>query len=638
MATFSVTSLIKETRRRRVFRVAGFYVVSAWVVLQVADLAFPTFNLPESALRYVWYGAVLGFPIAIIFGWRFDIVGGRILHTPGSTHEVDLSLNRIDYVILSAFSIVIIAITVGLVGGISGTQTSESGQIQTEEYDPASIAVLPFVNMSPDPNNEYFADGLSEELLNGLANVEGLRVTARTSSFSFKNQNMDVREIGRKLNVANILEGSVRVAGDTFRVTAQLVDSRNGVHRWSQTYDRSMLDVFAIQDDISRNIVLALKDALVINEASPSSVSTTENPEAYSYYLRGRVLLREYLWPDQDTYEQAIGLFRQAVDIDPKFSAAFVALADAHFGYARSYSNKYMPIEADAEATLARDALRVAIGLAPESSEAMRALGTISDDEVESEKALRQAIAINPNNVDATLSLGYVLLGQRNAESGAKMIRRAHVLDPLNHEIMLALGYVLNMEGKLKESSTYYRLATEHKAPLAAEEYAALLESRANLPELPSHMDFEVSSENWWLQEACRDNYEYSISDISYSGQGSGYFVSLPKSRGWCNTAQRISANRYLGKYVQLTGMIRTEGLTGFSKLWMRADGPTGQVSFDDRWPDFVTADTDWIEYELQMYVPDDTVVISFGAVLAGEGEMWMDDFRLEAFENPDFQ
>lgn len=638
MCRISITNFLREARRRRVFRVAGIYVVFAWVVLQVADLAFPAFDVPESALRYVWYGAVLGFPIALIFGWRFDIVGGRILHTPDSAHKADLSLNRTDYVILTAFSMVIIAITAGLVGGISETQSTLPDQVLAEELDPASIAVLPFVNMSPDPDNEYFADGLSEELLNGLANVKGLSVIARTSSFSFKNQNIDVREIGRKLSVANILEGSVRVAGETFRVTAQLVDSRNGVHRWSQTYDRSMHDVFAIQDDISRNIVLALKDVMDIDEASSSSVSTTENPEAYSYYLRGRALLRQYFWPDTDIYEQAIDNFKHAVGIDPGFSDAFVALADAHFGLAEWYSSNYMPIEANEEATLAGDALRVAIGLVPDSSEAMRALGMISDDEVESEKAFRQAIAINPNNVDAALRLGYLLLYQKNIESGAKMIRKAHSLDPLNYETMDALALVLHKEGKLKESSEYSRLVLEHKAPEDSAEYAALLAGRANLPELPSNMDFEKSAEIWWLQEACRDNYKYSISDVSYSGRGSGYLVSLPESHGWCNTAQRISANQYLRKYVQLTGMIRTAGLTGSSKLWMRADGPRGQVSFDDRWPDHITKDTDWIEYKLQIYVPDDIVVISFGAVLKGEGEMWMDDFRLEAFDNPDFQ
>ena len=192
MATFSLTDFLKEARRRRVFRLVALYIVGAWVALQAADLAFPGLSIAESAIRYVWMGAILGLPIALFFGWRYDIIGGRIVRTAVSDVDVDLSIGRADYAVLAALSVAIAVTAFGLIGEISKIRITETARFSVTDIDPRSIAVLAFDNMSDDPGNEYFSDGVSEEILNLLAKVPELHVTSRSSAFSFKGQNLGV--------------------------------------------------------------------------------------------------------------------------------------------------------------------------------------------------------------------------------------------------------------------------------------------------------------------------------------------------------------------------------------------------------------------------------------------------------------
>ena len=278
--------IIAELKRRNVFRVGIAYLVLAWVVIQVTDTISPALNLPGWTLPLVTWLGVIGFPFVLIFAWAFELTPDGIKRD----HEVDRSQSitpitgrKIDFVIIG---LLLVAVGFLLVDRYTGQDEAEEDQLVSTEltvmkpvesaYD--SIAVLPFHNMSNDPGQEFFSDGITEELLNALARLRNLKVAARTSSFAFKGQKVDIREIGKALNVATVLEGSLRKSGKRLRITAQLIDVETGYHLWSEIYDRELTDVFAVQDDITAQIMSALKVHLGAGETV--QVTTTNNTEA----------------------------------------------------------------------------------------------------------------------------------------------------------------------------------------------------------------------------------------------------------------------------------------------------------------------------------------------------------------------
>ena len=258
IAKHSAKQLLEEMRRRRVFRSAGLYIVCAWVVVQIALAAFPALSISETAIRYVWLAALLGFPLAVFFGWRYDIEGGRVVRTISSPQGAPLALGRTDYLLLAALGVISVVILAGSLWEISTAEHEQNAIIAPSDVDVMSVAVLPFVNLSGDQENEYFSDGLTETLLHMLAQLKDLKVAARTSSFAFKGENADIRTIAASLSVAHVLEGSVQKSGNRIRVTAQLIRADDGFHVWSQNYDRTLDDVFAIQDEISLDVASAL--------------------------------------------------------------------------------------------------------------------------------------------------------------------------------------------------------------------------------------------------------------------------------------------------------------------------------------------------------------------------------------------
>lgn len=323
--------LLKEARRRRVFRAAGLYIVGAWVVVQIALAAFPALSISEMAVRYVWLAALLGFPVAMVFGWLYDIRDGRIVRTSTVGSDVPLALQRADFVVLAAISIIVIVIMAGSLREISNMDALEAQLPSAGNIDNASVAVLPFVNMSDDEQNEYFSDGLTETLLHMLAQLPDLKVSARTSAFSFKNKNIDVRTIALALGVAHVLEGSVQKAGNRVRVTAQLIRADDGFHVWSQNYDRNLDDVFAIQDEISADVASALGSTLLTSENTAIRNVATEDFSAYDIYLQA--LEQENIATNEATLK-ADQLFAAALDKDPDF-------VDAKLGLARNYIRQY---------------------------------------------------------------------------------------------------------------------------------------------------------------------------------------------------------------------------------------------------------------------------------------------------------
>jgi TolB-like protein/cytochrome c-type biogenesis protein CcmH/NrfG len=327
-----------------------------------------------------------------------------------------------------------------------GTKQATDAKGGTRAVEAQSVAVLPFANMSGDPNNEYFSDGLSEELMNVLAKVPGLRVAARTSSFHFKGKTGDVADIGRQLNVATILEGSVRRAGDRVRVTAQLVQADNGFHLWSDTYDRTLDDVFAIQEDIAGKVVEALKITLLGANASALAKRPTTNMEAYDAYLLGQQRLARRR---SDALAEAARHFQHAIDLDPNFALAHVGLAQAYYhlsGYGTLTSTKALE--------KAMPELERALELDPALGEGHALSGLIQSQQgnVEAgEASFRRAIELNPNNPMAFMWYA-LLMGGRNLDRRDELIQQALALDPLSPTINVNIGYWLAFEGKTSEA------------------------------------------------------------------------------------------------------------------------------------------------------------------------------------------
>ncbi|HEY7871948.1 MAG TPA: hypothetical protein VIC31_04445, partial [Rudaea sp.] len=300
-------NFFEELKRRKVFKVGAAYLVAAWLAVQAASIGFPAFDAPPWVLRVFILVILLGFPLALVLAWVFDV-------TPqGVKLDIDAHGSKRLFVVVG----VLVALALGWY--FYGQPSFRKGEVGGATVDQHSIAVLPFLNLSGKADEEYFSDGMTEELLNVLAKVPQLKVVARTSVFAFKGKGGDVREIGRQLGVAWIVEGSVRRDGNEVRITAQLVRVADGIHAWSQDFDRQVTSVFALQDDIARHIGEALKTSLGL-EASvvPLVTRAPIDPAAYDEYLKGRALHRQ-----RKDLVGVIAHFKAAVAIEPKFAAAW---------------------------------------------------------------------------------------------------------------------------------------------------------------------------------------------------------------------------------------------------------------------------------------------------------------------------
>jgi TolB-like protein len=376
--------LVSELRRRNVFRMAVLYAVTAWLIMQAAEVVIGLAHLPD------WIGPTIlgllavGFPIALIFSWFYELTPEGI----SLEKDVDRSESithftgrRLDFIVISLLCAAVILFA----------------------YDKwwmrgppeKSIAVLAFTNMSNDPEQEYFSDGISEELLNVLAKIPGLRVAARTSSFQFKDENRDIIDIGQQLSVTHVLEGSVRKAGGQLRITAQLIDASNGFHLWSDTYDRELANIFAVQDEISAAIVNALKEHLGLQVAAAPRVIATANTEAHEAYLRGRYLVVQRYWA---AIAGAVREFEKAITLDPEYALAHAELAMAVLLLS------FIDDDLTATEAIARATPHAELAMALDSSlaEAHAATGLVLSTRGQEnlEGALtqfEQAIQINPN-------------------------------------------------------------------------------------------------------------------------------------------------------------------------------------------------------------------------------------------------
>jgi len=445
-----LAKLFQELKRRNVFKVAAAYLVVCWVIVEVSSTVFPVLKFPDWTVGFVTVLLLLGFPIACLFAWAFELTSEGMV--PSDKVDPDLSVahltgRKLDFVIIAFLAI-------GLVyffwesrvadepASDPTVQTPVPGQqrrtaIGAVATEPPSIAVLPFVNLSDDKSQEYFADGLSEELLNLLAQTRGLKVTARTSSFAFKGQNKSVSEIAEVLNVKTVLEGSVRRSGDRLRVNAQLVNAADGYQLWSQSYSREMADVFELQDDIAGEIIAALRGQLNAGNV-PSRGRPTDNMEAYNLYLQGQDRVRA------DDYVTAITLFRQAIELAPNFGEAHEQLAISVWSLAGGIID--MP-KAMAEAH--REAA-IALELNPALAHA-RTLFIASDmanyDRLLELQSFEQLVREQPQNSKARAGLVYTLLIVGYFDEALAAAQELVAQDPLYGNARVRLGEALFATG-----------------------------------------------------------------------------------------------------------------------------------------------------------------------------------------------
>ena len=415
-------SFISELKRRNVFRVAIAYVIVAWLLLQVGDTLGPALRLPDWFQSGVAYVLILGFPIAIIFAWAFEM-------TPeGVKRERDVDRSKsITSETGQKLNYTIIALLVAAVAYFALDKfvfEHDHGEVVATEDGEPSIAVLPFANMSDDASNEFFADGITEELLNLLAKIPQLEVTSRTSAFQFKGKELDIPTIAEQLGVEHVLEGSVRKSGIKVRITAQLIDAATDKHVWSETYDRELDDIFAIQDEIARKVVGELQVTL-LGEAPKVRPTDTE---AYSLYLEGR----HYLDLDNpEAWPKAQALFEKALEIDPDYAPAW-------FGKSRAIREiaNWGNMDLAEGTNKAREWAEHAVSLDPTLAEAWAYLGHLKagyDWDWEGAGQLAQkALAAGPNNPDALAIVGQIERTLGRFELGKEYALRALKLDPLS--------------------------------------------------------------------------------------------------------------------------------------------------------------------------------------------------------------
>ena len=435
----------QELRRRRVYRMAGFYVVGAWLVIQVADVFFPAWGIPEPALRFLIVATILCFPIALIFSWAFDITTSGIVRTePADPGKVfDNSLKRTDYVVLAALLSIGAAIVLGSMQKI--VEELDDVVVAASEKIENSVAVMPFVNLDTNPDTGYFSDGIAEEILHRLSSLKGLHILSQNSSFAFRNSNETPSRISEILGVRYLLQGSVRRDSGNVRVTARLIDD-TGYQVWSESFDRELEGIFAIQTEIASTVASRIGRQILPPEELSAGRKTT-NMAAYNAYLVGRAFVRART-PGWAT--KAIAAFEEAIRLDENFAPPYAGLA-----VALSINNpEWLAIR---ESIVS--AAQKAIDLDPELAEGHAALGlTMSilaehypDDRQinleRAERSLRQALELDQSLSDAYNWLYNTLREQGRIEDADVVLEQGLLIDPLHPVMSYNMAWELRTHG-----------------------------------------------------------------------------------------------------------------------------------------------------------------------------------------------
>ena len=434
--------LLARLRQRKLVQWALAYLAGAWLLLQLLDLLAQPFAWPDLVLRAATVVLAVGFFAALVLAWYHGERGGQ----------------RVTTIELAMLTGILIVAGVG-VALVNPGEAGEASPSQAADSVPASptnsVAVLPFENLSADPEQEYFSSGITEEILNALARIPGLRVPSRTSSFQFQGQRVDAREVGRRLGVAHVLEGSVRKGNDRVRITVQLIGADDGFHLWSETYDRELTDVLAVQEEIARAVARALEVRLADDGSEPLVRSGTTDVAAYELYLKGR-----YEWSrgTQEHYRRAIALFELAVERDSSYAAPWVGMADAYADLG-GFEDRRENV-ARGRAALAR-ALEMDPTLATAIDTEAYLLHTYDRDYAAAERGFVRSLQLDPENPVALVDYSRFLSNMGRHEEAIRVGRSGVSEDPLTPNITRNLGLVLLSAGHTEEALRTLRAAVE---------------------------------------------------------------------------------------------------------------------------------------------------------------------------------
>ena len=411
---------VAELKRRKVFRTAAVYAVGAWLVLQVGEVIFEPLHFPDWAMTLLVALVIAGFPVILVLAWFFDITRWGIRKDTGTPHP--------------------------------GAEDRALHQAAASSHE-ASIAVLSFDDMSPDRDQEYLCDGIAEEILNRLTQIQSLHVASRTSSFRFKGQPDDVSDIGRQLKVATVLEGSVRKSGDHLRITTQLINVEDGYHLWSHSYDRRLEDIFEIQDDIASKVAEALEVTLRVGPTA--ECCTTDNVHAYDYYLRG--IHYFHRWGLRNV-SFSIEMFKKAVELDPDYARAWAALAD-------SYAMICMYWNANEENLAGADSASMrALELLPTLAESHVSRGLYhfaKGNNSEAIAAFETALHLDPNLFEASYFYARVRFQRSELEEAAELFEKAERIRPDDFQAPTLLRQVYRSLGREEEAKAAARRALQ---------------------------------------------------------------------------------------------------------------------------------------------------------------------------------
>ena len=484
-------SFFAELKRRNVVRVGLAYIVVGWLLAQVAEFAFENFGAPEWVLKTFVVMLLLGLPLVLFFAWAFELTPEGVKRekdvdrSQSITPQTGQKLNRLTFTVM-ALAIAYFALDKFVISNAPEAQP-EAAATQVSADPQKSIAVLPFVDMSPGKDQEYFTDGLTENLLNALAQVSELKVAGRTSSFAFKNRNEDLRSIGEQLRVAHVLEGSVQKSGVQIRITAQLINAEDGYHLWSQTYDRTLEDIFAVQDEIASEVARAMRVALLGHSAEVHEPVSQTTGNAYNDYLKGH---HEANRGNLQGNERALSYFERALQQDPNLALAWAG---------KSESQAYITGFIDTDFTIgfeeARSSALRALELNPDLPEGHVALAGIQQsydwDWTAAEASFNLALALRPGDTTIRLQLARLKSSLGRRDEAFADIQQVVEQDPLNWGAQRSLAASLAARGHFDEALRIFDQLEEADASRTA-----LYWGRGNL----------------WLMQG---NYERALEEFS---------------------------------------------------------------------------------------------------------------------------
>jgi len=449
-----IDNFFAELKRRNVYKVAIAYVVAGWALSQGIAQVFPVFDIPNWAIRLIVLLIILGLPIAMVLAWMFEITPQGIKRT----EDVDVTQSHsiggawIYIVVLGA----VISVALFFLGRYTARESASAAHTESVTRIPQkSIAVLPLLNESGDPKDEYFSDGLSEELIAALAQIRDLKVIGRSSSFRFKERREESKTIGEKLGVATLLEGTVRKQGDRVRIVAELINAADGIELWTRTFDRQLKDIFAVQTEIAAAVAESLKATLLGANEGSAPTPATKNTEAHNAYLQGHFHFQRRNLED---FRKAVGYFDEAIGLDPDYALAYAERCEALtlIGDLSEDKSAWSKARSDAEK---------AVAIAPDLAEAHAALGWVRFfvewKFAEGLSELNRAKELSPANPTANDLLARVIVYLGRIDEAEKQARHAVELDPLSFTTQNNLARVFFVEGRFDEADATARKAAE---------------------------------------------------------------------------------------------------------------------------------------------------------------------------------